>query len=74
MTMLQFNTELKASSVNAPAGESLMDLAHRRVMSGLAPPREIYRIENRGRVDWSQFPSWAQPLDPQIFDGACHEG
>ncbi len=52
----------------------LFELAKERMSRGLAPPPEIYRIKNRSLIDWSIFPSWARPLDPEVFDGCCHEG
>jgi hypothetical protein len=52
----------------------LLDLAAARLRQGLAPPREIYLVQNRNAIDWSQFPAWARPIDPEIFDGCCHEG
>ena len=55
-------------------GEALLELAEQRVRRGLAPPPEIYRVEHRRRVDWLKFPGWARPVDPQVFDGCCHEG
>jgi hypothetical protein len=56
------------------SGGALIKLAEQRVRQGLAPPPEIYRIENRRRIDWLRFPGWARPVDPQIFEGCCHEG
>ena len=44
-----------------------------RLKSGLAPPREIYDVRNRGRIDWSKVPDWAKPPDPEMFEGG-HEG
>src|SRR5262245_1063107 len=41
-----------------------------RVRRGLAPPAEIYAAHYRGRVDWSKFPDWARPSDPEMFEGA----
>jgi len=52
----------------------LIRLAEQRMRNGLAPPPEIYRIENRRRIDWLRFPAWARPVDPELFDGCCHEG
>jgi len=48
--------------------------AFERVQKGLAPPKEIYSVPYRNRVDWAKFPSWARPIDPEIFEGAAHEG
>ena len=55
-------------------GDELIQFAYERVGRGLAPPPEIYRIEYRRCVDWSKFPPWAQPVDPEVFNGSCHEG
>ena len=52
----------------------LIQLAEQRMSHGFAPPPEIYRIEYRRRIDWLQFPGWARPVDPQVFDGCCHQG
>jgi len=52
---------------------SLDQVVAERVKEGLAPPREIYDIRNRGRINWSNVPDWAKPVDPEVFEGA-HEG
>jgi hypothetical protein len=44
-----------------------------RLRQGLAPPREVYEVQNRGRFDWSSLPDWARPSDPELYEGA-HEG
>jgi len=54
--------------------QKLEALAFERVQMGLAPPKEIYSVPYRNRVDWAKFPSWARPIDPEIFEGAAHEG
>jgi hypothetical protein len=54
--------------------ESLEQKALERMKSGYAPPREIYDIRNRQRIDWTQVPEWAQPSDPELFEGSGHEG
>jgi hypothetical protein len=41
---------------------------------GLAPPREVYEVQNRGRIDWTTAPDWARPADPELFEGCGHEG
>jgi hypothetical protein len=56
------------------SGESLIRFAEQRIRQGLAPPPEIYRVEYRQRIDWLKFPDWARPVDPQVFEGCCHEG
>jgi hypothetical protein len=45
-----------------------------RTGQGLAPPREIYDVANRNRIDWSRVPEWARPSDPELFEGCPHEG
>lgn len=72
--MIQFNTICDVGNLESSRGEALIKLAKERTSRGLAPPPEIFRIEYRRRVDWSEFPAWAQPVDPQVFDGCCHEG
>jgi hypothetical protein len=62
---------------NAPdweTPEELAEIAAVRMRQGFAPPSEVYQIQYRSRIDWSEFPAWAQPLDPEAFDGCCHEG
>jgi hypothetical protein len=45
-----------------------------RISRGLAPPKEIYAAPYRDRIDWGQFPQWAWPSDPELFQGSTHEG
>ena len=61
-------------NVAAQAASSLEKRARQRMRQGLAPPREIYDIRNRDRVDWSTLPEWARPSDPDLFEGCAHEG
>ncbi len=58
----------------SPSEQQLIDRALWCVERGFAPPAEIYRVEHRCHVDWSTFPSWARPQDPEAFEGCCHEG
>jgi|SRR6516165_8868906 hypothetical protein len=53
---------------------SLEDHAAERAQRGFAPPREIYDSPCRDFVDWTRFPTWARPSDPELFDGCVHEG
>jgi len=71
--------ELLDAAVGAPTGtrpapqtleQKALECAHR----GLPPPREVYQAQNRSRIDWSQFPEWARPIDPEVFEGTAHEG
>jgi hypothetical protein len=54
--------------------QRLERLAVERVGRGLAPPREIYLVPYRSRIDWTRFPDWARPSDPELFEGCGHEG
>jgi hypothetical protein len=59
----------------APAGaEALEQAALERVRRGLPPPREVYAVPNRDRINWARFPDWARPSDPELFEGSAHEG
>jgi hypothetical protein len=53
--------------------EALQRKALERASRGLAPPAEVYAAPYRGRIDWTKFPDWARPSDPEMFEGA-HEG
>jgi hypothetical protein len=63
-----------ASPAPADATERLIRRASERMQKGLAPPREIYQVPYRNRIDWGQFPDWARPSDPEGFEGSGHEG
>jgi hypothetical protein len=54
--------------------QKLERLAAERISQGLAPPREVYLAPYRDRIDWDQFPPWARPSDPELFEGSGHEG
>jgi hypothetical protein len=54
--------------------QKLEALALEHVQKGIAPPKEIYRVPFRDRIDWAKFPAWARPIDPEMFEGAGHEG
>jgi hypothetical protein len=54
--------------------EDLIAVAVARMKKGLAPPREIYQTPYRDRINWSEFPEWARPCDPELFEGSGHEG
>ncbi len=71
-----FRSEATSSSPpkeQNPPGKSLEEVTAERLKEGLAPPREIYDIRNRGRIDWSRVPEWAKPVDPELFESG-HEG
>jgi len=55
-------------------GRKLERQAAERISQGLAPPREVYRSPYRERINWEQFPQWARPSDPELFEGSGHEG
>ena len=66
-----------AAPSSFPAADGAGDLERRaleRVRQGLPPPREVYDVQNRGRIDWAEFPEWARPTDPEAFTGCGHEG
>jgi hypothetical protein len=44
------------------------------VEHGMPPPKQIYDAPYRERIDWVRFPVWAQPSDPELFNGSPHEG
>src|SRR5262245_2500489 len=54
--------------------EQLEEQAAERIRRGLAPPREIYELPYRDRINWSAFPEWARPSDPELFRDCPHEG
>ena len=70
--------EVEAPAEPAPtARPGLSDLeskALERVRKGFPPPPEVYLAQNRNRIDWSRFPEWAWPTDPELFTGTSHEG
>jgi hypothetical protein len=49
-------------------------VALNRLSKGLAPPREVYQAQNLDRINWSLFPEWARPSDPDLFGECPHEG
>lgn len=54
--------------------DELVNMALERTHKGLSPPKQIYEAPYRDRIDWSKFPDWARPSDPELFEGSCHEG
>jgi hypothetical protein len=54
--------------------QKLEALALERTSKGFAPPTAIYAVPYRNRIDWSRFPDWARPIDPEVFVGCGHEG
>lgn len=71
---LSVGTMPAAASAAPAAPEGLEQAARERLQQGLAPPRAIYDVQNRGRIDWSTVPDWARPSDPELFEGTGHEG
>jgi hypothetical protein len=73
-TAVRFGEENEASSLTVDQFRGLERKASERVRQGLAPPKEIYDAPYRDRIDWSQFPEWAKPTDPEVFQDCGHEG
>ena len=58
-----------------PGGlDALVGYSLERVRKGMPPPRELYDVKHRERIDWLRFPAWARPSDPEAFVGCGHEG
>ncbi len=74
LTTMRSTEKPHPTESNQASRDSLMRRVHERVSRGLAPPREIYQVQNRGKVDWSKVPEWARPIDPDMFEGCGHEG
>ena len=74
--VLQAAAGLQAPPASQASGETdcLVAVALDRISRGLAPPREVYRSPHRERIDWSRFPEWARPNDPELYEGCSHEG
>lgn len=68
------SSTVKNQAMQSPNATALLELTTARTRQGFAPPPEVYRVENRSRIDWSQLPDWARPVDPECFEGCCHEG
>jgi hypothetical protein len=66
--------EGQAVSATAKEAQRLERLGTERVQQGLAPPRELYALPYRDHIDWSRFPEWARPSDPELFEDCVHEG
>jgi hypothetical protein len=64
----------EVATENTDAFRKLERQSAERVKQGLAPPKEIYGTPFRDRIDWSRFPEWARPSDPEVFEGCGHEG
>jgi hypothetical protein len=72
---LQATQTVLATAAPAPAAaEGLAERALARAKKGLAPPREVYQSPCRDRINWAEFPAWARPCDPELFEGCSHEG
>ncbi len=72
--MIQYSRSASGLHDPSPSEQQLIDRALWCVKRGFAPPAEIYRVEHRRNIDWANFPSWARPVDPEVFEGCCHEG
>ncbi|MFV2068134.1 MAG: hypothetical protein ACC645_14260 [Pirellulales bacterium] len=71
--------ELGRADKTSPQAESdrisaMVVEAQARMRNGFPPPREIYQVQNRGKIDWTVFPDWARPVSPELYDGCSHEG
>jgi hypothetical protein len=64
----------RRQETRAAGAEAVVRRAEERMAKGLAPPPEIYQATYRNRIDWSRFPDWARPCDPELFEGTGHEG
>jgi hypothetical protein len=85
LRLLEAAAGLAASPTQAPAPAlaeppepdtlgRLERLAAERIGQGLPPPKEIYCYPYRAQIDWTRFPEWARPSDPEMFEGCGHEG
>jgi hypothetical protein len=52
----------------------LESVALESAYQGRTLPREIYALPFRSQVDWTLFPDWARPVDPEMFQETGHEG
>src|SRR5262245_1416457 len=59
----------RAASVGSEPLEELERRGAELAAKGLPPPKALYEVQNRNRVDWSRFPEWARPIDPEVFEG-----
>jgi hypothetical protein len=64
----------KGESQRADDLRKLERQAVERISRGLAPPKQIYDAPYRDLIDWSRYPDWAWPSDPELFQGSVHEG
>jgi hypothetical protein len=65
---------LSGTETCKPQAKALEKAARERLEKGYAPPRGIYDVQNRQRIDWSTVPEWARPVDPELFTDCAHEG
>ena len=72
--MISRAANLQTTATGEEYVRELLKLAMTRVQRGLAPPPELYRVRDRSLIDWSVFPEWARPIDPEVFEGCSHEG
>ena len=81
-TQCQVGLKMMEAAVRIPGGppagadefRRLEAEAFERAQTGHALPREIYDVPYRDRVDWTRFPDWARPIDPELFGESGHEG
>ena len=70
--MIQFREQ--AQQAIPVAEEEVIQFAKDRMKQGLAPPREVYRIEYRHSIDWAEYPTWAHPVDPELTKAVVTKG
>jgi hypothetical protein len=68
------NLSSRRNGSNGSATADLVHSAQERMRRGFSPPAEIYLVQNRAKIDWSRYPDWARPVDPELFGDSCHEG
>ena len=69
-----FEQRHEAKSQTVDEFRQIHHRATERVRQGLARPKEVYEVPYRDWIDWTQFPEWARPSDPELFQGCSHEG
>jgi hypothetical protein len=65
---------MRKSAAESDPVEKLQQAAAECLEKGQPPPRVVYEAQNRNRIDWTKMPEWARPADPELFEGAGHEG
>ena len=73
-TGLRNTQTILAAAAPADPTAGLLARALARAKQGLAPPREVYAAPYRDQINWAEFPAWARPSDPELYEGCTHEG